>query len=188
MLPIGRERRGLRVLALLACLLAAADARAQEKKPDPWAPIRFLVGDWEGTASGEAGSGTVRRSYSFVLKDRFIYEKNVSTYPPQEANKAGEVHEHWSMLSFDRKRSSLILRQFHQEGFVNQYRNDASAGAPGKLVFESEGFENFDNSWKARETYEVRSADEFVETFELAPPGKPFRVYSRTTFVRVKPS
>jgi hypothetical protein len=171
-------------LSLLASSLPAQRA-AQEKKPDPWGPVRFLAGEWEGTAAGEGGTGTVRRTYSFVLHDRFIYEKNVSTYPPQAANPAGEVHEHWSMISYDRARAGLVLRQFHQEGFVNQYVVDSAASGPGKLVFASERFENFDNAWRARETYEVRSPDEFLETFELAEPGKEFQVYSRNTFKRV---
>jgi hypothetical protein len=38
---------------------------------------------------------------------------------------------------------------------------------------------------KARETYEFMSDDEFVETFELAAPGKPFQVYSRSHLKRV---
>lgn len=53
------------------------------------------------------------------------------------------------------------------------------------LVFESEAFENFSNSWKARESYEFLSNDEFIETFELAAPGKAFQVYSRNHFKRV---
>ena len=52
-------------------------------------------------------------------------------------------------------------------------------------IFESEHFENFNNSWKAKETYEVVSNDEFIETFELAPPGKPFEIYSRNHLKRV---
>jgi hypothetical protein len=54
----------------------------------------------------------------------------------------------------------------------------------GRLVFTSESFENFDNSWRAREIYEIRSPDEFVEIFELQAPGKGFEVYSRNTFKR----
>jgi hypothetical protein len=78
------------------------------------------------------------------------------------------------------------LRQFHQEGFVNQYVLSASESRPGRLVFVSEVFENFDNSWRARETYEIRSPDEFVEIFELRAPGKGYEVYSRNTFKRAK--
>src|SRR5262249_15309755 len=50
--------------------------------------------------------------------------------------------------------------------------------------FESEALENVPNGWKARETYEVASRDEFVETFEIAQSGKPYQVYSRARFNR----
>lgn len=42
----------------------------------------------------------------------------------------------------------------------------------------------FSFSSKARETYEMISNNEFTETFELAPPGKAFVVYSRNHFKR----
>jgi hypothetical protein len=70
------------------------------------------VREW---AAGEAGTGTVRRSYAFVLKDRYLHEKNLSTYPPQVANKAGEVHEHWSFFSYDRQRNSRDSRAAHPQ-------------------------------------------------------------------------
>lgn len=81
-------------------LLAALPATsADDAKPDPWAPVRFLIGRWEGTTQGEPGSGAVVRTYEFVLGSRFVHERNVSTYPPQEKNKSGEVHEHWRTFS-----------------------------------------------------------------------------------------
>ena len=168
------------------CALPGASP-AQEELPDPWAPVRFMEGTWDGTSVGESGKGQVHRTYEFILKDRYLHEKNTSTYPPQEANKAGEVHEHWSFISYDKQRSRLIFRQFHQEGFVNQYVFNPAISTPTKLVFESESFENFDNSWKARETYELISADEFIETFELGPPGGELEVYSSNHFKRAQP-
>ncbi len=111
-----------------------------------------MLGEWEGTSKGEPGAGTVRRTYSFVLKGRYIHEQNVPTYPPQEANRSGEVHEHWSFISYDRPRSTLVLRQFHQEGFINQFAMSKTASDANKLVFDSEQFENLDKQWKARET------------------------------------
>lgn len=175
----------LRCLLVLA-LVCAAGSRAQESPaPDPWQPMARFVGEWQGTASGEAGSGSVTRRYVKVLGGRFIQESNTTTYPPQEKNKAGEVHEHSGMFSYDKGRKTLVLRQFHTEGFVNTYRQSSPLGAD-KLVFDSENFENFSNSWKARETYEFAGDDRFVEVFELAPPGKPFQVYSRTELKRVR--
>jgi hypothetical protein len=159
-------------------------ASAWRPQADPWEPIRFLQGTWQGAAEGEPGKGTVERSYTFVLKDRFIQERNISTYPPQSANPAGEVHEHWSFFSHDRKRDALVLRQFHQEGFVNQFVMTKSASTAKRLIFDSESLENL-GTWRARETYDLISKDEFIETFEMGAPGKPLHVYSKTHFKRV---
>jgi hypothetical protein len=182
------------LLLLLAGLAAPAQApepkpepkaaQKPEPKTDPWLSLRFLVGEWQGQASGQPGTGSVARRYEFILKDRFLHERNTSTYPPQEKNKAGEVHEHWSLLSFDRKRQAILFRQFHQEGFVVTYALNPALSGPGKLVFESELLENLSPAMKARETYEVLSKDAFIETFEIAEPGKPFEVYSRNRFQR----
>ena len=171
--------------AMLLLALASLGFASEDKKPDPWKDVRFLIGTWQGTVSGEAGTGTVSRSYQFILNDKFIEEQNTSTYPPQEKNTEGEVHHHRSIISYDRSRKALMLRQFHEEGFVNLYALNSEASAATLLVFESEHFENFDNSWKARETYEIISSDEFMEIFELAAPGTSFEVYSRNHFKRV---
>ncbi|APV49589.1 hypothetical protein BWI17_07795 [Betaproteobacteria bacterium GR16-43] len=175
-----------RGIVFVLALWAPASALAQEPKVDPWASVRFLEGAWQGTTTGQAGEGTVTRSYEFVLGGRYLHERNVSTYPPQEKNKKGERHEHWSFISHDRARKVLVLRQFHVEGFVNQYVLAAPIPASTKLVFESESFENFSSKWRARETYEIVSPDEFTETFELAPPEKEFSVYGKNHFKRVR--
>jgi hypothetical protein len=142
-----------------------------------------MAGAWEGTSEGEPGKGTARRTYRFVLNDRFLNEQNVSTYPPQPKNPKGEVHHHWSFFSYDRARGALVLRQFHQEGFVNQFVISAAPPTPRTIVFESEALENVPKGWKARETYEIISPDEFVEIFEIASSG-PHEIYSRTRFKR----
>lgn len=160
---------------------------AQDPRPDPWASVRFLEGRWKGVAEGKPGEGTVDRKYEFVLGQRFLHEKNTSTYPPQERNKKGEVHEHWSFISYDRARKSLVLRQFHVEGFVNQFVFRPEQSGPDTLVFDGEAFENLSSKWRARETYRILGPDEFTETFELAMEGKPFEVYSKNHFKRVRP-
>ncbi|MGH8187937.1 MAG: hypothetical protein ACREUC_15365, partial [Steroidobacteraceae bacterium] len=112
--------------------------------------------------------------------------RSTSTYPPQENNKNGEAHEHWSFLSYDRIRQAIVLRQFHTEGFVNQYTTNMPAGASERLVFESEAFENLDGKWRARELYDILGPDEFTETFQLAAPGQEFQTYSKNHFRRVR--
>jgi enterochelin esterase family protein len=173
-----------RLLPLLASLLSvAAMAQDASGKPDPFVAVRFMLGDWTGEAQGEPGSGIVERRYALVLADRFIEENNTSTYEAR-AGKKPEVHQHRSYLSYDKPNQRLMLRQFHEESFVILYRLNSSASSASKLVFDSVSFENFSNSWKARETYEIISPDEFVEIFELAEPGKEFKVYSRNHFKR----
>ena len=56
----------------------------------------------------------------------------------------------------------------------------------GALVFESEALENVPTGWKARETYQAESADEFTETFELASGTGAYELYSKTRFKRVR--
>lgn len=51
-------------------------------------------------------------------------------------------------------------------------------------MFESEALENVPAGWKARETYDVISHDEFVQTFELLKPGGTYEVYSKARFKR----
>jgi hypothetical protein len=176
-----------RALSLsLACLLAPGDIAGQQLPgADPFERVAFLIGRWEGTAEGQPGKGTVRREYARVLNSRFIRVRNRSEYPAQEKNPKGEVHEDEGFISFDRARKTLVLRQFHVEGFVNQYVEHAES-SPTRLVFTTESIENIPAGWRGRETYVVHGADEFEEIFELAESGKPFEVYSRTRLKRAK--
>lgn len=169
--------------ALAAFVLYQAASPSPVASVDPWADLRFMVGEWTGESEGQPGKGTVQRTYRFALNNRFLHERNVSTYPAQPKNPKGEVHEHWSFFSHDRARRTLVFRQFHQESFVIQYAMKPGS-APGTVVFESEALENVPSNWKARETYEVVSPDEFVETFELSMGGAPYEVYSRARFKR----
>jgi hypothetical protein len=153
--------------------------------PDRWAPVRFLLGSWDGTSEGRPGKGIVRRRYQLALRDQFIEVRNTSTYLPQPKNPKGEMHEDVGFISYDRARKRLVLRQFHVESFVNQYVED-SPPASGTFSFTSEAIENIPTGYRARETYVTHGPDEFEEIFELAEPSKALEVYSRTRFSRVK--
>jgi len=160
-----------------------ADPKTTEA-PDPWKPFRFFLGEWSGSGKGEPGISRSDRDYSLVLHGRFIQIRNRAIYQPQEANPEGEVHEDLGLLGFDKLRGKYVLREFHVEGFVNQYLIDTTDSEGGKVVMLSEAIENIAPGWRARTTYEILSDDEFREEFDLAGPGKDWERYSATDFKR----
>jgi hypothetical protein len=189
--PTVQGRRGsgaaVSLLAILWVLSAShVPASAQQSPPpDPLKSVAWVIGKWSGTSEGQPGKGTVERQYDRVLGGRFIKAKNRVAYPATEKAPKGELHEDEGWYSFDRSRKRVVLRQFHVEGFVNQYVEEP-AGLEGSVVFTSEAIENIPAGFRARETYIVRGPDEFEEIFELAEPGQPFKVYSRAILKRTK--
>jgi hypothetical protein len=170
---------------VLAIALVSARAADAQQAPDPFASLAPLIGKWTGTSEGQPGNGAVEREYERLFGTRFLRVRNRSTYPPQEKNPKGETHQDEGIFSFDRTRKRLVFRQFHTEGFVNQYVEDAAS--PSKTVaFTSEAIENIPAGFRARESYTILGPDAFEELFELAEPGKPFEVYSRSRFTRIK--
>jgi hypothetical protein len=153
-------------------------------KSDPYALLRFFVGAWRGDQKGQPGRGTAERTYAFVLNDRFLQVKNTSTYPPQEKNKTGEIHQDMGMIGYDKARKRFVFRQFHTEGFVNTYVQQEDIDEK-RIVFARESIENISPGWRARETYFILNENEFIERFELAEPGKDFALYSEAHLKRM---
>jgi hypothetical protein len=160
--------------------LFAVAAIAQQA--DPFAPLRAFEGKWVGAASGEPGEGISTREYKFELGGRFFIARNQSVYGPKAPAGKPEVHGDLGIFSYDRAAKKLVLRQFHAEGFVNEYVLEDSDGKT--LEFVTVKIENIPAAWKAKEVYRIVSADEIEETFSLASPGKDYAVYSRTVLKR----
>jgi hypothetical protein len=167
-------------------LLFTINARSDEHRTDPWSPLRLFAGQWEGETRGRPGIGKTSRQYRFILNDRFLQINNKSIYPPQEKNPKGEIHEDIGFFSYDKYAKKLILRQFHVEGFINEFVLDTISQDGRTIVFVTTSIENLPAGWRARETYRVVREDEFIETFELAEPEKPFKNYLEIQFRRTK--
>lgn len=179
-------QRGRVAAVALCCVLGVSGpaGASQATTTSRLNAVQPLVGKWQGTSEGQPGTGTLTREYRSVLRDRFIEETNRSVYPPQEKNPKGEIHEHRSFFSFDNARKTVVFRQFHGEGFVNQYVLDPTT-KPGVLVFVSEAIENIPKGYRARETYTFLGENEFEEVFEIAEPGKDFVLYSKARLKRI---
>ena len=170
------------ILIAAAAALSTGPAGEPASEGDPWSQIRFLVGTWEGTGEGRWGTSTVRRTYEFVLDDSFLMYRNESIYPPQEKNPTGEHHKDWGIYSYDKSRSALVLRQFHNEAIVSRFVSDSIAD--DVIVMTTEHIENFIPGWRTRETYRILGADSFEEIFEMAPPDGEFKVFVTNRLTR----
>jgi hypothetical protein len=158
---------------------------AQTTKQDStWLPLKALIGNWTGKGGGEPGQGVYERSYNLVLNKKFIEVRNKSTYPPTDKKQKSEIHEDIGYISYDKARKTFVLRQFHVEGFVNQYRIESISPDGNTIAFISESIENIPPGFRARETYHISGDGKFTETFELAEPGKDFTVYTKTDFTK----
>jgi len=178
-------RHALVVIAAIVATMSAQDPQPSPK-PDPFARVRFMAGTWKGENSGQPGNGTSERTYAFEFGEAFLVARNTAVYPPQPKNAKGETHRDTGFISYDRARKLLVFRQFHSEGFVNQYILKLADGNADTVVFVTEAIENIAEGWQAKETYRRTGPDTMVETFELAAPGKQFETYSVCRLTRVK--
>jgi hypothetical protein len=170
-------------LALSIAIMIAHIARAQA---DPWANLRVLEGKWEGPSSGKPGKGFTSREFRFELNGHFLSLRNKSVYEAKSPGTKPEVHEDFSMLSYDTRLKKLVWRQFHSEGFVNEYTLDSVSTDGKSLDFVTVRIENIAPGWRAKESYQRLSDDEINTTFWLAEPGKDFEVYTQAHLKRVK--
>ena len=174
-------------LTLFALFFLPLVADAQMSKRDSlWLVLKPFVGEWKGDGGGQPGKGKYERTYQFILNKRFIEIRNKSTYEPTTQHPNGEVHEDIGYFSYDNSRKTFMLRQFHVESFVIQYRIDSISPDQKTIVFISETIENIPPGYRTRETYHLVSNNEIEETFEIAEPNKSFAVYSRVKLVRQK--
>jgi hypothetical protein len=179
----------MRKLLFVVLLIPALSLAAQEPPAKaPWDSfLKSFVGDWKGQSKGEPGNGKGERHYEFALQGKFLRMSHKAVYPPQDKNPKGEVHEDIGFFSYDKQRKKFVLRQFHTEGFVNEYVERETAPDGRTMVFVTDRIENIPKGWRARETYKLINPDEYTEVFELAEPGKDFAIYSQSRWNRVRP-
>jgi len=171
------------LLLTIAITALACNATAQT---DPWATVRVFEGKWEGSITGKPGKQFSSREYRFELDGKFLSQRDRSVYEPKSPEAKPETREDFGFFSYDANQKKIVWRQFHSEGFVNEYVLD-SVSADGKsFEFVTTKIENQPLGFRAKKAYQVVSADEIMETFSLAPPGKDFEVYTTASLKRVK--
>lgn len=176
------------IVAVVTVLTASLWTRAQEDagstKPqsfeDIWGSLRYLTGMWVGTGQGTPGTSEVAQRFKWVMEHKFLYGRTTSVFEPTESHPRGEVHEDWMIFSHDTRRNKIILRQFHIEGYVNQYVLKEVSNEGKTLLFVTESVENGPPGMRARLTFNIDGNKELDINFELAEPGKDFAPCVRT--------
>lgn len=169
----------------LSCLIGfTPPAQAQAAPADPWGAVRFLVGEWQGSISGDHGTGTVARRYRFILSGQFLQERSMASFPPQPLHPEGTVATYASFLAYDHARKGLVFRLFREDRFNGTFALVGAKSTATRLVFESVQLDTAPATTKAREILEAVSPTELVETLEVAEGDKPFTVHSRIQFKR----
>jgi len=171
-------------IIIFLLFISAAYGQIQKETTDIWQPLRYFLGKWEGYGSGKAGYGKGEREYALVLNDQYLYYSDRTVFKPQENNPTGELHEEWTIFSFDRLRKKFIIRQFNSEGFINRLVMKEMSPDTATFVFVSERMENLPKGFRGRLTYIIQNENEFTEKFELAPPGQDFQQFIKNYWKR----
>lgn len=164
---------------LLFLALPSPGGGAERSADETFDPLRYFEGEWKGDGQGPGGANVLERTYEFVLDGKYLYSENTGTFE-------SEVHRNRDYFSYDRLRETFVLRQFHVEGYVNQYTCEISEAEPHTYVFTSEQIENLEKGWRARLTLTIVGPDEYTETFELAQPGGEWFQLTNGRLKRVK--
>ncbi len=171
----------IRILPLLVLLAISAGAQS-----DPWSPVRVFEGKWEGSITGKPGKQFSSRECQFVLGGTFLSQRDHSVYEAKAPDEMPMVREDFGYFSYDRFLKQIVWRQFHSEGFVNEYRLESLSTDGKALEFVTVRIENLAPGWRAKKSYRVLSSEQIEETFSLAPPGKDFDAYAVAHLKRVK--
>ena len=140
-----------------------------------WNHLRSMVGTW--TSNDDDGVSHTVQTYRLIIQDKFLHVHTVST-------SATDNHEDWEILSYDRGRDKVVLRQFVSEGYVNRYvLHEVKPDGP-TFVFLSEASENAPRGFSLRQTLRLEGEHQITHELELAPPGQPFSKCAGGTLVR----
>lgn len=159
---------------------APARAPAGPPAPDAWAPVRRLVGSWEGARPGGA---PVRWRFDFTGSGQFLEVRGSPVLfagPTAGAEAGDEMGRISRAASGDR----FVWSNFTNRGQVDRY--EAEPSPSGVLVFLAQAPESLPAGSRARLTLRREGDDELQVSLELAEPGKDFSVAGEVRLKRAR--
>jgi hypothetical protein len=150
------------------CVFAPLSAGAQTAAvPAAFAPVAFLVGDWTGDGTSDAGSGSGTDSWKLEVQGQLLVRRSHAVYPPKDG-KPGLTYESAMYVYSDPAYPQLRADYIDGGGHVIHYTLVPSPDA--QLVqFVSDPIPS---APRFRLTYRLRSGgSQLAVKFEMAPPG-----------------
>lgn len=160
------------------CLALVGALGAQASAADPFAPVRFLAGEWIGEGEGKPGSAAGGASFHFELEGKALVRRSRADYPAANGRPASR---HEDLMTVFEEGGQLRALYLDNEGHVIRYLVNP---APGGAVFTSEPAPGP----RFRLSYLQKSDSVVVLRFEIAPPGRPeaFSTYLEGTTRKVR--
>lgn len=177
---------------VLLCVFSGVSLAAKEKpsvqytitlppKPD-FSALAWLVGEWAGKTTGGNPEGEVHLSVSLDLDQQVMVLRGEVTLPETKTRPAWKEN-YLGILSAAHNGAGFVLQNFSSTGFVTSYR---VAVEGGEMRLTPSGGEQPPPGWLFRRVFDRTGVDEFTETVEAAPPGKPFFEYYTAKLERLK--
>lgn len=167
---------------LIATILSIITIGFTHGQSKPFDRLNFIIGEWEGQGSGFGNEkSSIQSSFIYAMNGKYIELLNESKFEPTAKNPTGEYHKDQGFISYDKSREKIVFRQFHIEGFVNQYVLQDSVSNDSLLVFETENIENFIPNGKTRWTIKKLSENEIQTVFDVYMPDKGYTCYGTNT-------
>lgn len=179
---------------VLLCVFGGVPAVAKEKpsvqytitlppKPD-FSALGWLVGEWAGQTTNDGAQGDVRLSVSLDLDQQVMVLRGGVTLPETKTRPAWNEN-YLGILTAAHSDRGFVLQSFSSSGFITRYRVTIDGG---EVRMTPAGGEKPPPGWLFRRVLDRIGVDEFTETVEAAPPGKPFFDYYTARLERVKPA
>lgn len=155
-----------------------ASAAQAPKAVDPWAPCRFLLGDWAGIEGsgqpGEAVSGGT--SFALDLGGKIIVRRNRADYASKPGEKMGTSHQDLLIIYLPLGETQFKAFYIDNEGHEITYR--LTFPKSGSAVFETDASAK---GPRYRLDYDLNPDSTLTITFSIAPPGQAYQVYTKGT-------
>ncbi len=171
------------LVLFVALVIVVTTVQAQ----NPLERFENIIGVWEGAGTGFGNSKSkITASYAWLMNRQYIEVKHHSEFDPTEQNSEGEIHDDLGIISFDKGRGVIVFRQYHNEGFFNEYVLNDSISTPAKLIFETERIENFVPGGRAQFTINIINKDEIQTVFDVGFPGKEMACFGTNDLQKVE--